>query len=343
VKEPNREPLGKILDNYDIQVQSIKTETYKDKKAVWWIETNRGLMVLKKISNSEQTLKYILSAVKHLAENGVHFPPLVCTRDGKDYTVIDRTCYVLSEAVKGKNPSFDSEKELKMIIQELAGFHCAAEGFEVLPDTKPKIHLGKWKEDLIAQLQDMKVFYDLEVPAGGLNEIGKFIMAEFPCFSQRASAAINRLDADDYSDWVKKAGAKGTLCHQDFTAGNLILHPSGILYVLDTDGITVDIPARDLRKILCKIMKKRGKWDFELTKKIMQFYQAVNPLSPSEWRVVMTDIMYPHLFIGAMNKYYYRRDKEWSEQKYFQRIKEMCAFEKTIKPILDNFDALIPV
>ena len=56
----------------------------------------------------------------------------------------------------------------------------------------------------------------------------------------------------------------------------------------------------------------------------------------------MADIKFPHLFLGAMNKYYYRRDKEWSEEKYFRRIKEMCAFEKTIEPLLKNFEQLIP-
>jgi spore coat-associated protein S len=89
-------------------------------------------------------------------------------------------------------------------------------------------------------------------------------------------------------------------------------------------------------------MKKNGKWDFELAKKIFKVYQTVNPLTPSEWKVVMIDIKFPHLFIGAMNKYYYKRDKEWSEEKYFNRIKEMCTFEKTIAPVLDNFEMLIP-
>jgi spore coat-associated protein S len=52
------------------------------------------------------------------------------------------------------------------------------------------------------------------------------------------------------------------------------------------------------------------------------------------------DIMFPHLFIGAMNKYYYQRDKEWTQQKYLQRLKEMALFEKTVTPILDNFQSL---
>jgi spore coat-associated protein S len=74
------------------------------------------------------------------------------------------------------------------------------------------------------------------------------------------------LSSDDYKNWVEKGRQQGVLCHQDFAAGNLLIDPSGKLYVLDTDGITIDIPARDLRKILCKVMKKNGKWDFELTK-----------------------------------------------------------------------------
>lgn len=338
----NQQPPEQVLNNFDISIQSIKPEVDKGKKAVWWIETDKDLMVLKKVSNSEQTLKFTISAIKHLSKNGVHLPPIIKTKDGADYTMADGSCYVLCGAVKGKNPSYDSAKELEVIIKGLAEFHAASQGFKVLPDTKPKVHLGQWEEDLTSQLEDMRGFYDREVSANGFNEIGKFIIAEFPYFYKRALSAIDSLRGEDYAAWVKKAGMQGALCHQDFAAGNLLLNPSGVLYVLDTDGITVDIPARDLRKILCKVMKKKGRWDIALTKKIFSIYQSVNPLKPSEWRVVMADIKFPHLFIGAMNKHYYKRDKEWSEEKYFSRIKEMCAFEKTIEPLLNNFEMLIP-
>jgi len=336
------EPLTQVLDNYDVKVKIIKIETYKEKKAVWWIETDKGLMVLKKISNSEDTLKYIISATKHLAENGINLPAIIKTRDGSDYAKVNGTCFVLSEAVKGKSPSYDSEKELEIIVKELARFHRASKGFMVLPDTKPKIHLGTWLENYTDQIEDMNTFYNREVSTNDTNAIGKFIIQEFPYFYKRAINAIEYLKGEEYRAWVDKAAIEGALCHQDFAAGNLILNPSGILYVLDTDGITIDIPARDLRKILCKVMKRTGKWDTELMKKILNYYQAENPLAPTEWKVLMFDLMYPHLFIGAMNKYYYRRDKEWNEEKYYSRIKEMCAFEKTIPPVLNDFDALIP-
>jgi spore coat-associated protein S len=81
-----------------------------------------------------------------------------------DYTVVDGTCYVLSGAVEGKNPSYASKNELALIIRGLAEFHTASHGFEVLPDTKPKIHLGNWVQDLTSQLEEMKTFYEQEAP-----------------------------------------------------------------------------------------------------------------------------------------------------------------------------------
>lgn len=331
-----------VLDNYDIKVLNVKNETFKDKKGVWWIETDKGLKVLKKISNSEQTLKYIISAVRHLSKNGINLPDIIKTKGGLDYVNIDSVCYVLSEAVQGKTPSYDIEKELAIIVKELARFHKASEGFKVLPGTKPKIHLGTWVEDYTEQVEAMNSFYQQEVSKKGEGPIGKFIIEEFPYFYNRAKMAIDRLQGEEYKSWVEKASKKGSLCHQDFAAGNLILSSSGKLFVLDTDSITLDIAARDIRKILSKVLKRKGKWDVELTKNILKYYQVENRLEPDEWRVVMLDLMFPHLFLGAMNKYYYRRDKEWTDDKYFKRIKEMAAFEKTLDVILNNYEMLIP-
>jgi CotS family spore coat protein len=339
----SQEPLMDVLNSFELKVLSIKNETYKEKKGVWWVETDKGLRVLKKISNSEQTLRYILSAIEHLARNGINLASVIKTKNGKNYVNIDDTCYVLCEAIQGKSPSYDSEKELALIIKELARFHIASRGFKPLADTKPKIHLGSWVADYTEQIEDMNTFYSHEVSTKDGNSIGKMIIDEFPYFQDRAKKAIDCLKGKEYNTWVEKANKQGSLCHQDFAAGNLILNSSGKLYVLDTDSITIDIPARDLRKILSKVMKKIGKWDIELTRKIFKIYHSENPLEPTEWKVVMYDLMFPHLFLGAMNKYYYQRDKEWTTEKYFKRIKEMSAFEKTIAPVINNFDSLIPI
>lgn len=167
-------------------------------------------------------------------------------------------------------------------------------------------------------------------------------MAEFPYFYERANAAIAGLDGQEYRVWSETALKSGSLCHQDFAAGNLLINPSGSVHVIDTDSITIDIPARDLRKILNKVMKKSGKWDTGLTAGMLRSYQSVNPLTRAQWNIVKLDLMFPHLFIGAVNKYIYKRDAEWNDDKYLKRIQEMARFEKTITNLLNEFDSIIP-
>lgn len=338
----SQEPLDIVLMEYPVEVLSIRNESYKDKKGVWWVQTPSGYKILKKISNSENTLKHILSAVKHLKANGINIPDVNPTRDKKDYVNINGTCFVLLDAVEGKNPSYSSPPELAIVVKELARLHKASKGFSTFPDTKPKYHLGTWIEDCTERIEDMNTFYRAELEKSEADAIGKAVIKEFPYFYERAWKAIEGLKGKEYSDWVAKTCLEGCLCHQDFAAGNLLLNPSGILYVIDTDSLTVDIAARDIRKLLNKIMKKHGKWDLELTKKILELYQSENPLTADQWTVVKLDLLYPHLFFGAMNKYYYKRDKEWSPEKYLQRIVQMAQFEKTSAIIMENFDSIIP-
>lgn len=338
----NQEPLEAVLSHYAFKVLDIRNESYKEKKGVWWIKTPDRLYILKKISNSEDTLRYIISAVRHLMGNGVSLPDIIRTTGGEDYVNLDGTCYVVSQALEGRNPSYAVPSELMKVAGGLARFHKASAGFFPLPDTKPKYHLGLWVEDYREQLDAMEQFYRQELAVENSNPIARTVIREFPSFQARAREAINGLTGPDYRDWVEKSAKAGSLCHQDFAAGNLLLDSSGTLHVLDTDSITVDIPARDIRKLLNKVMKKLGAWDMEQTRKILAWYQAENPLTPSEWAVVKLDLMFPHLFIGAMSKYYYKRDKEWSEAKYLERLEEMAAFERTIAPVLKNFDSIIP-
>ena len=337
------EPIEPVLKNYPIKVLEIKNESYKDKKGVWWINTQDGMRILKKMSNSEDTLRFILEAVSHLSGNGVYIPGVNKTTDGRDYVNVDGVCYILTDAIKGKNPSYNVPRELNLIVEALAGFHKASAGFFASPGTKPKYHLGTWIEDYSGQLEDINSFYNSELLHKANNPIGKVMLKEFPYFRELAQKAVTCLNSGEYRDWVETSEKTGCLCHQDFAAGNLIITPEGKIYVLDTDSITIDIPARDIRKLLNKVMKKAGKWDMELSKRMLKCYQSVNPLTAPQWNVLKLDLMFPHLFLGAVNKYYYRRDKEWSDEKYLQRIVEMTAFEKTVQPVLDGFDAIIPV
>ncbi|MGE5613066.1 MAG: CotS family spore coat protein [Bacillota bacterium] len=336
------EPLDTVLGSYDINVIDIKNESYKEKKGVWRVKTSQGNKILKKVSYSEETLWFITDAIRHLSSNGVRIPKINLTSEGKEYVIIEGSCYILSDAIEGRNPRYSSSQELDMIARGLANFHKASKGFAPSPKAKPKYHLGLWVVDYSSQVEDIKALsekYTLEHADDAVNAV---ILKEMPHFYERACKAVELLRGEEYAGWVNEARQTGCLCHQDFAAGNLIISPSGDLYVLDTDSITIDIAARDIRKLLNKVMKKAGKWDAALASSILGSYQAVNPLTPPQWEVVRLDLLFPHLFVGAVNKFYYKRDKEWNNEKYKQRIVEMAALEKTAEPVLERFNSIMP-
>jgi len=336
------EPLEMVLSHYPINVINIRNESFKGKKGVWWVKTADATYILKKMSNSEETLKFLLDAVNHLNGNGIKLPRPVAAKDGKPYVNLNGTCYVLTNAIEGKNPSYSSPKELAAVVRELARFHKASVGYSPPPDSKPKYHLGLWVEDYREQIEDIHSFYKAEQAKQAHDAIGKTVLAEFPAFYERANRAISGLEGPEYGEWVSQAKKSGTLCHQDFAAGNLLMTSNDGMHVIDTDSITIDIPARDIRKLLNKVMKKNGKWDIGLAKSMLMAYQSENPLTRAQWRVVKLDLMFPHLFIGAVNKYMYKRDPEWTDEKYLKRIVEMTSFEKTISGLLDQFESIIP-
>lgn len=342
MKETYQEDLKGILAAYPIKVTGIRTESYKDKKGVWWINTPEGYRILKKHSNSAKTLDFIIAAVEYLQGRGILLPRIIPTADGRKYVEWNNSCYMLSEAISGVNPSYGDRGQLKRVVQELARFHKASEGFVPPEGSKPRVHLGSCLKTYSERVERLKSYNALEESKAVHGDFGNTILKEFPHFLQRAQQAISGFEGSYYRQWVENAQKTGYLCHQDFAAGNLILTEAVELYVLDIDSITLDLPIRDIRKLLLKVMKKRGGWDISLTGEMLAWYQQENPLEKRQWQVLKWELMYPHLFEGIMTKYYEMRETTWSTAKYLSRLLEMVAVEKTIGPVLEGFEGLIP-
>lgn len=336
------ENINSVLSNYDINIINIKLESDKGKKAVWWVKTTSGDRILKKHSCSAKTLEFILSAVEHLRNGKVNLAKIIKTKDNASFVKGIKGCYVLSEAIIGNTPNEDKPQELKTIVEGLATFHYTSKNFVLPDDCKARIHLGLQKEEFENQMLKLKSFYDIEVSKPNHSEFGQIILSVFPYFYKRMQLAIDENDKSGYAKWALEAKSTNCLCHQDFTASNLILTSSKELFVLDIDSITIDLPTRDIRKFLNKIMKKRGQWDLKLTSQILQWYNAVNPLEHWKWQVLKEALIFPHLFVGIMSKYYEQREASWSETRYVERLKEMLKTEKSIEPILQNFERIIP-
>ncbi|MHB9096007.1 MAG: CotS family spore coat protein [Eubacteriales bacterium] len=328
------EPLEQVLAEYDVNVSKITLETYKGKKGVWWVDTDRGKKILKKMPMGRERLLFVLSAIDHLDAKGVNLPKVIKTKNGALFVEIEGANFVLSEAVTAKSPSYNTPSELAMIMRGMAGFHAASPGFQPPAEAQTCSHLGIWPKIYMERIEDLKKFKE-QAAQNKSTQFETLYLAECDRFISLAKSSLAELLNSPYANLVKAAGQTVNLCHQDFASGNLGLVSKDCIYIFDTDGIAYDLAACDIRKICNKVMKKRGGWDLKLFKEMLRTYHSVNPLTLEEYVVLFIDLRFPHLFYGIASKYYQSCEKEWPEHKFQQRLLTMIKTENSKITVLD--------
>ncbi len=216
---------------------------------------------------------------------------------------------------------------LRTMLRGLATFHVASRGFEA-PDGFYPSYLLNERE---ASMRDRRMrLADLKAEVAGKpcpDAFDALYLAQVDAMLRQCDEALDALHRSGYRDWKEQTHAAKTLCHQDFAAGNTSIGEDGRFYVYDMDSLTVDVPIRDLRKVLNKVMKRDLAWDLERTLTMLKAYQEVNPLTKDQYRALIAELTFPHLFFGQAQKYYEGREPGWSEAKHVDRLRRMTATE----------------
>ncbi|WP_335964119.1 CotS family spore coat protein [Halalkalibacter kiskunsagensis] len=200
---------------------------------------------------------------------------------------------------------------------------------------KPSILLGGWLPENLRRYKELEDWKHERLNAEQKNEFDKQFLLHVDAFLSQCKKSITLLQESCYEQWVEQTKKTKTICHQDFAAGNLLIDKKGNLQVFDMDSLTIDLPIRDMRKILNKVMKKRKKWSLDVMNNMVEAYQSINPLTNEQLIVLTADVLFPHLFYGQVSKYYEKREKEWTEEKHISRLKDTIftelSKESTIK------------
>lgn len=327
---PMAEP-NEILPAYQLVVSGISLIRDKGKKRVWQITTPTVDLVLKKMPGAVDRSRFIARSMRYLEQGGVGVPNLVPTRSGDDVAILGQENFILMEWLSGSQP--DYRAHLSVIMQGLAQFHRASVGFEPRSAGGVRQHLNKWPAGYAEKKNELIRFKEQAArnPGGRFEQL---FMDQVDCFLARMETVQRLLNKSCYADWSRALSTRGGLCHQDFTPKNLRLQGDGRLRILDPDSVTVDLPARDLRKIFNKVIKKYKPQDPLVLQRMESCYQRHNPLTPEQWEVVFIDLYFPHLFCGAVNKYFTNRAPDWTKDKHVTKLAGIIETERYKTAIL---------
>lgn len=334
------EPLKDILKQYPYRVNRIHLQNYKKDRGVWWIHTNKGLKVLKKLPCNEDRLKFILDGIIYIQSKGVNIPKIYETIDKDLYIIIDGICYILMDAIKGTSPLFKEDFELKTVIAGMGKFHKASCGFK--PSSKSDIssYLGKCSSMYKEKYNVLKNFYNKVHKKVLRTSFEETAIKELPYFFKRIEDIQTELDKSKYDLWVEKVSKSGGLSHSDFSSGNLIITPSRKLYIIDFDSLSIGLPIWDIRRLLFKILSCSSSFSEQHLETVLNWYQSENYLTSDEWYIVKLNLLFPHKVFKIIKRYITKR-KNWSEEKYIYELNMAINNEKLMESILKDFDDII--
>jgi len=287
-----------VIKEYDIVPENIKLIQGGTIKTVWKVSSAGGHLCLKRLKQTMDKALFSVNAQIYIKNSGGLVPGVILNRKGNPITEYGGQLFVLYEWIDGRDLNFASPSDLKLALQGLAHFHMASKGYKAPEGARVSSKLGKWPEQYTSMVKKLSEWKDMATRNPSVPQYSVYL-AHADNMLSLADKALKMLNETIYSELAKPDSASVVLCHQDYGKGNALAADNGV-YVLDLDGVTYDLPVRDLRKIIGKNSENNRQWSAKTIAEITEWYTVINPMNSDEIRILQADLTFPHWFYGLV-------------------------------------------
>ena len=295
----NYSELGtKVLLEYNITPQNLQTLQSKGLKTLWKFTYKGTTLCLKRLKHSMEEALFSVNAQIYIFNNGGKVPKILPNSKGDSITQFNGQLFVLYSWIDGRDMNLENPKDLAIALQALSKFHTDSIGYEPPTTAIISTKLGKWPNQYESMKNRMIKIKELCIQTPNNISYSTYLKHIDPII-EICDKTINLINNSAYNDLCSIIQKDSCLCHQDFGTGNVMLSKEGAT-VIDLDGVTYDLPIRDLRKIIGKRMMKFQDFNIDTVKSILKYYETNNTLSPEQKKVLIIDLMFPHWFFGLV-------------------------------------------
>ncbi|MEE6451591.1 CotS family spore coat protein [Gottfriedia acidiceleris] len=325
--------VKKVMANYPLEVKNKTLKYINEKKAEWPIDTNIGEVMVKKVLIDEKYIEFMIYAIDYLRDNGVFTPEVLTTKLGDGFVRLKDDNFMLFEAVNGREPNFESEEDLILIMNGIASFHKASFGIELTNEHVSSIQ-SNWKNDLQTKFIKLTKWKEERAKLKHQNEIDKLFLKNINTVLIQCEKALEIIDK--YIAEVIEEKAK-TLSYLNFDVNDLIIGEDGNLYFLNMNSLKIELPIHDMRRILNILMIKEKNWNPKLMKKLIIAYQEINPLSCLKYQLLKADLLFPHLFYNVFSAHYENKETLLVDQSLVLKMKKIITLELNKERVISSF------
>lgn len=295
-----------VLQRYRIVPDQVRLVQGGSIKTVWQVAAGNRSLCLKRLRHTRDRALFSVGAQAFMAGRGAAVSPVLPAPDGDIMIEHEGYVFVLYQWLKGRGLALSRREDLALGVRGLAAFHRDSAGYQPLAGARVSSKLGRLGNYYASVIKRLLQWREAALEQGE-NPVARAYLDEVDPALELANRAMTLLEQSCYNSWINRFTSQAGLCHQDFGEGNVLLVDDRV-YILDLDGVTFDLPVRDLRKLILKNMLSRGKWDESLLNEVLSWYGEVYPLEPSQVQVLYVDLLFPHeLHDNAKN--YFKKGK----------------------------------
>ncbi|OAS16469.1 phosphotransferase [Paenibacillus oryzisoli] len=283
------ELLAEIADTYGLSIKQVETIRDTSRSYVLKITATQGSFVLKRMHMDTRRLQFMLETEDFLRNRGIHIPMVYQTKENKKYVAYTGHLYVLQEWICAHSyPLVSVEKAVKLAeilgrMHELSKVFYSSHGIlrfggaKWVQEYDEALHfLGSWKSK-----QE-----DVEEPWR------KAVLTYIDFYMRTGEYVKEHINACYTAGG--EVHAQVVLSHHDFHMQNILMDPSGDVYIIDWEFVRFDLPSRDVNRLLYAMIKKSKTWNHRAFVTVMRAYLQMNPLSKHEMKLLYLDLAFPH-------------------------------------------------
>ncbi|MDH4616619.1 CotS family spore coat protein [Brevibacillus sp. AY1] len=294
-----------VIKMYDMSVSSRTLITSKPDKggAIWRIETNKGPRSLKLLHRSPERSLFSVGLQEYVVKQGARVPALIPAKDGKLFVEMGGKLWIVTDWINLQPATKVDLVGAQELCYGLGEFHRHTKGYLPPLGAKNSSRLYRWPN--YYQKIAKKIGWMREM-ASAYSETAASpeILSVVDEYERQAQEAITRLQQSAYSKMAAMGEPHWGLVHQDYGWSNGQNGPGG-LWVIDLDGVSYDLPFRDLRKLITSTMDDMGVWDVGWMRGMIEAYHKANPLDAESFDVLLIDMAMPNEFYKHLKEMFF--------------------------------------
>lgn len=320
-----------VQESYGFEILDIEKI-----KNVYKIKTFDNYLCLKVIGYNFHHFYFIVSAVKHLQNNGFErIPKLINTLGNKEYIALDNHFAYLTPWVSARICNYDNPLDLELAAAKLAELHKKSIGFEVDDRMQPRVGWFKWIDTFGARRDEILGFKAKILMKDQKSEFDHLYLDMMEEELIRADMCIDNLCNSSYITKMEKEILLKGFCHHDYAHHNVLIGDSGNVDIIDFDYCILDTHLHDLSSLLLRTMKN-GKWDMDTAKYIMDIYNNIMTIDILDIPIMAAFMEFPQDYwqIGIQ---YYLEKQPWEEEFFMKKLKKTCEDREEKQEFVEEF------